>query len=426
MGQKDTSKSDLTSKLDAAAPSMFAVTYEEKETTITVPAETEGGEPSEETVKYVQCTIHPFDASAIMSAFGIDPDAIYGDYGITVNEAVDHMVMALKRTLYGVTGSGQVPAITDAELISFMDGLTCSPARKELIRTALSLVGRVPYFWGGKSAAGWNDEWNTPKLVTAAGSSSTGTIRPYGLDCSGFTDWAYKTALGVSLPGGSASQWDGSDEIAYAELLPGDLGFMEKPGAVPINHILIYAGKVPGGERLWVHCSSGSGGVALNSPNYIKYYRRVKDIDLENMAVKNGAVGTFSAEEVEWLAALVYYEARGMDSYCRELTAQVAVNRVRSSKFPDTLKGVITAQGQYATADSIMDGSYKEHMGGAVWDYCMDAARKAAGGASADENGNPWPANVLYQHSFEYPNTNGSGLFKTYRKGSCWMHFNFG
>ena len=41
-----------------------------------------------------------------------------------------------------------------------------------------SLVGKVPYFWGGKSPAGWNDEWNTQKLVTAAGSTTRGIPMP--------------------------------------------------------------------------------------------------------------------------------------------------------------------------------------------------------------------------------------------------------
>lgn len=427
MEQKGTTKDDLKSKLDAVASRMFSVTYEVKETTVTIPAESEDEEPTTEIVKYVQCTIHPFDASVILSAFGLDPDAPYGQFSIRTGDAIESMALSLKRTLYGVTGAGQVPAITDAELIAFLNNLTCSPARKELMRVALSLVGRVPYFWGGKSAAGWNDEWNTPKLVTSAGSSSTGTIRPYGLDCSGYTDWVYKTALGKSLyDGGTWSQWDNSTAITEAELLPGDLGFMEQPGAVPINHVLLYAGKDASGNKLWVHCSSGAGGVALNSPTYVKYYRRVNGIDLETMVVQGGAIGAFSAEEVEWLAALIYYEASVMDTYCRELTAQVAVNRVRSNKFPNTLKAVLTAPGQYATADKIFSKAYAGYMSTPTWNACMEAARKVASGLSVDETGKPWPANVLFQHSFENPNANGTGLFKTYRSGAYWMHFNYG
>lgn len=285
MGQRGTTKDDLKNKLDAAAFLMFPVTYEVKETTVTVPAEDEDEDPTTEIVQYVQCTIHPFNAPFILTAFGIDPDAPYGQFDVRTGDVIESMAMALKRTLYGITASGQVPIISDADLIAFLNRLTCSPARKELLRVALSLVGRVPYFWGGKSGAGWNDEWNTPKLVTSTGSSSTGTIRPYGLDCSGFTDWVYRTALGHSLEGrGTWSQWENSYEISESDLLPGDLGFLDVGEAVT-NHVLMYAGKDASGNKLWVHCSSSAGGVTLNSPTYIKYFRRVSGIDLDSMAV---------------------------------------------------------------------------------------------------------------------------------------------
>ena len=285
MGQKGTTKDGLESKLGAVSLLIFPVTYEARETVVTVAAENEGEEPTETTVKYAACTIHPFEAAVILAAFGIDPDAPYGQFGIPMGEAIESMAMALKRTLYGVTASGQVPPITDAELAAFLEALECSPARVEIMRAALSLVGRVPYFWGGKSASGWNEDWNSPKLVASAGSSSTGTLRPYGMDCSGFTDWAYTTALGTGIGVGSATQWENSTSITEAELLPGDLGFLDIPGAVPVNHVLLYAGKDAGGNLLWVHCASASGGVTLNAPSYVKYYRRIDGVDLETVAV---------------------------------------------------------------------------------------------------------------------------------------------
>lgn len=61
-----------------------------------------------------------------------------------------------------------------------------SPEREAVVRTACSLVGKVNYFWGGKSLViGWDARWGELRQVTAAGSSTTGTYRPYGLDCSG-------------------------------------------------------------------------------------------------------------------------------------------------------------------------------------------------------------------------------------------------
>ena len=143
-------------------------------------------------------------------------------------------------------------------------------------------MGKVPYFWGGKSAAGWNDEWNTPKLVTSAGSSSTGTIRPFGLDCSGFTDWTYKTAVGVSLHAGTYGQWDNSYAIDESELLPGDLGFLMNDGGSGWNHVLIFAGYGEDGSRKWVH-SEGGIGVHLNTPSYEGRLslRRPKNVDFD-------------------------------------------------------------------------------------------------------------------------------------------------
>lgn len=281
MQQRGTTKEDMKAKLDAVAGQMFAVTYEVEESTKTVQPETaESGEPEEVIVQYVVCTIHPFDQSVILTAFNLDTSAQYDQFGITYGEAIANMSNALKMTMYGTVSNGSVPPISDAELNAFLNRLTCSGTRKELMRTALSLVGRVPYFWGGKSAPGWNEAWNTPRLVTSAGSSSTGTIQPYGLDCSGFTQWVYQTALGVTLYDGTWNQWDATFAITEDDLLPGDLGFMAVPGTVPVNHVLLYAGSDADGNQLWVHCTSGSG-VVLNSPTYVTQFRRRKDIDLE-------------------------------------------------------------------------------------------------------------------------------------------------
>ena len=256
--------------------------------------------PGTETVKYIECTIHPFDNTVIATAFGIDLDAPYEQFGITYGEAIQKMATALKMTLYGNTGNGQAVPLTDAELIAFVDRQNCSAARKQVLTTALSLVGKVPYFWGGKSGPGWNDEWNTPKLVTAAGSTTSGTIRPYGLDCSGFTDWTYKTALGVSLYGGTQAQWDNSFAISAGELLPGDLGFLAESDGQGWNHVLIFAGYGEDGRRMWVHSSSGEG-VVLNSPGYESSLslRRPKDVDFD-APVPDNIYGTpVSTLEVE-------------------------------------------------------------------------------------------------------------------------------
>ena len=227
---------------------------------------TETLEPTIEIIKYVECTIHPFDNTVIADAFDIDLSAEYPTFNITYGEAIRNMADALKMTLYGSLGSGESIPLTDAELLGIVGSQNCNDTRKLILTTALSLVGKVPYFWGGKSEAGWNDEWNKPKLVTSAGSSSTGTIRPFGLDCSGFTDWVYKTALGVSIQAGSWGQYTHSSPISESELLPGDLGFLMNAQGTT-SHVLIFAGYTESGARQWVHSESGTG-VHVSTPRY--------------------------------------------------------------------------------------------------------------------------------------------------------------
>ena len=52
-----------------------------------------------------------------------------------------------------------------------------SPERRAVVETACSLVGKVNYFWGGKSLVfGWDERWGTIQKVTAAGSSSGAAV----------------------------------------------------------------------------------------------------------------------------------------------------------------------------------------------------------------------------------------------------------
>ena len=89
------------------------------------------------------------------------------------------LLRELVEDVYSVSGD------TAALIRNLPEGL--SPEREAVVRTACSLVGKVNYFWGGKSLViGWDVRWGELRQVTAAGSSTTGTYRPYGLDCSGF------------------------------------------------------------------------------------------------------------------------------------------------------------------------------------------------------------------------------------------------
>lgn len=52
-------------------------------------------------------------------------------------------------------------------------------AQRTLAESALMLVGKVNYFWGGKSyTVGWDDRWGKPAEVTSPGHSTSVTTIP--------------------------------------------------------------------------------------------------------------------------------------------------------------------------------------------------------------------------------------------------------
>ena len=147
-----------------------------------------------------------------------------------------------------------------AELLKNMPS-DISEERKAVVSTAYSLLGKVNYFWGGKShAIGWDSRWGTPTKVTAAGSSTTGKILPFGLDCSGFVDWVFNNSLGyiIGHGGGASSQHTYCSSISWEEALPGDLVFY--PGN---THVGIFVGTDSNGNPLIIHCASSQNTVVL-------------------------------------------------------------------------------------------------------------------------------------------------------------------
>ena len=166
-------------------------------------------------------------------------------------------------------GSLNIPmgslTISQEDAIALLENLPddLDPARKSVVETAVQLVGRVSYFWGGKSLTlGWDDRWGVPTEVTAAGSGSTGTIRPFGLDCSGFVDWTFYNATNGSYypgrGGGAATQHSYCTNISWSDAQPGDLVFYPDD-----SHVGIVGGKDADGNLLIVHCSGGANGVVI-------------------------------------------------------------------------------------------------------------------------------------------------------------------
>lgn len=138
-----------------------------------------------------------------------------------------------------------------------------SPERRAVIEAACSLVGKVDYFWGGKSLElGWDERWGQLQKVWAVGNSTTGTYRPFGLDCSGFVDWVFYNATDgeviLGRGGGAASQHSYCTNISWEEAQIGDLVFYADD-----SHVGIVVGWDETGGILVVHCSAEYKNVAI-------------------------------------------------------------------------------------------------------------------------------------------------------------------
>ena len=164
-----------------------------------------------------------------------------------------------------LTGSYQDIELSPDEVAKIMENLPAdlSEARREVVLTAYQLLGRVHYFWGGKSLViGWDSRWGMPMEVTAEGSSTTGTVRPFGLDCSGMVDWVFYNQSGgqyvIGHGGGATAQHSYCTPIAWSDAQPGDLVFY--PGD---SHVGIVCGFDSGDNIMIIHCASGYNNVVV-------------------------------------------------------------------------------------------------------------------------------------------------------------------
>lgn len=171
------------------------------------------------------------------------------------NSALDEL-LSDRAALTSLAGS---LAITSADVREVLDALSddLDPARRQAVQTALQLVGKVNYFWGGKSyVIGWDSRWGQLAKVWSPGNSTTGTYRPFGLDCSGFIDWALRNA-GLHSDG----HWyinRNLTAVSQADALPGDLALY--PDA---SHVGMVVGRNEAGKLLVCHCFSGQNNVVV-------------------------------------------------------------------------------------------------------------------------------------------------------------------
>lgn len=180
-----------------------------------------------------------------------------------------------------------------------------SEERVNVISAAYSLVGKVGYFWGGKSTKiGTDPSWGTAEKVSAEGSKSTGTIRAYGLDCSGFVTWAVingyqDQTMQAAVGDGTSDQWEKANVVTETDAQPGDLVFQKGPEAGSDNHVGILCGKTDAGDWIAVHCSSSKNGVTvgeaysasfryIRQPSFYPTEAQIQEMQNSSTAISSG------------------------------------------------------------------------------------------------------------------------------------------
>ncbi len=132
---------------------------------------------------------------------------------------------------------------------------------KQVNVTKKKVVGGATWLYGTASGKkGWmNAKYLSSKKVTQVSNSSNfssaisygarflgipyvwGGTTPSGFDCSGFTSYVYRNALGKSIPRTSGAQYTASKKISKSQLQVGDLVFFNTSGG-GVSHVSIYAG----------------------------------------------------------------------------------------------------------------------------------------------------------------------------------------
>jgi len=207
--------------------------------------------------KELHININCLSADEMISPFGFTDEQIE-----MLHELLKPDYLLLFQSLLGI----QNPAgLTQEEINQILASLpkNLSIQQTQVVEKALSLVGKASYFWGGKSTAiNWDSRWGTSMTVTADGSDTTGTTRPFGLDCSGYVAWVY---INCGLPAeqvdsvfgySTATQWKYSTAINWDQAQIGDMVFFNVPGAAKGNHVGIIVGYDDSGKYLIAHCSS--------------------------------------------------------------------------------------------------------------------------------------------------------------------------
>ncbi len=192
-------------------------------------------------------------------------------------EAVDSVKILASQDWYqkyGLTVSSisMRNPLSNSEIDEYINRLPAdlSQTRREIIRFALSSVGRVPYYWGGKASA---PDYSGNSFGTPITPDEKGRILK-GLDCSGWINWVYWSVTGNRLPHESTSGLAVcGTAVSRDNLQPGDIILRTGDDA----HVIMFLEWTEDGQIRCIHESSANINnvtVAIREANW-PYYRKL-------------------------------------------------------------------------------------------------------------------------------------------------------
>lgn len=339
-------------------------TYEPLEDNLWKKSGSQKIEPKVNTIIYAQATVTCRAEEALYEVYGLTKEDLQKETKLRIEKLHDQTSQeALNQSVFIQTP--QSLSVLSEDIYSKINQLVepLTGTQKILVETALSLVGRVPYQWGGKpSGPGYDTSW---WLFDEKGEQK-------GLDCSGFVEWTYMTAgFSDEIVELAKNSWNlaAIPDIPYEELEPGDIGILNHNENGEVNHLGIYLG-----EGYFIHCASGAGTVTVSQFPFT-YFKKVQDLEKNidstrkynydkfnnytNSEYNNKIYYENETEQIDntdvyLLAQLIIHEAGNQGYNGMVAVAEVVKNRKESDKFKEkTIREVIYAPDQFSYVERI-------------------------------------------------------------------------
>lgn len=299
--------------------------------------------PEVETIKYGEVTLSVPDVEELLSQVGLDinTESVSQEYNNRLNQIRESGLATelLNDCTFVQLQLGTMILSEEAENVLNETILNTDGNRKILLETAATLIGRVPYQWGGKSEKrGYDTSWY----------SCIEDGKQKGLDCSGYVQWVYRTA-GYSSEtwqkiGSTAEIIKNATPIDAGELKVGDIGILNMGEST--NHTGLYVG-----NGYWIHCNSGDDTVNVTKATFNYYYRinTVETEELQTQEVEEYSSIEYTQEELDMMAETVWNVAAGEGVNGWIAVTEIIKNRLMSEEFPNSISEILAQENEFET-----------------------------------------------------------------------------